>query len=118
MSKKDGTLFAIALFGYKKSDVNDFIRRSDAVHANQISLLQSEKERLLERAQNAEARVCELEKIIARSENCTKATSAELETASVKTSAKGKQDGKGVSTHNKSDASRKRTGFPGTVKKR
>ena len=63
MSKKDGALFSGALFGYKRSDVNDYIRKADISHAEQLSLLQAEKERLLARAQKAEARVEQLEKL-------------------------------------------------------
>ncbi len=61
MSKKDGTLFSRALFGYKRSDVNDYIKRLDYNHCDQIALLQSENQRLLERALKAEARIEELE---------------------------------------------------------
>ena len=69
MSKKDGTLFSSALFGYKKSDVNEYIKLADISYSDQISLLHSENERLLERAKNAESRVEELEKIISEMEN-------------------------------------------------
>ncbi len=118
MSKKDGTLFSTSLFGYKKSDVNDYIKRSDSSHADQISLLRSEKDRLLVRAQNAEARVDELEKIIARSENCIKAPQADRETENAKTTAKGKRDCISASSHNKADSSHKRTSIFGAVKKK
>jgi hypothetical protein len=118
MSKKDGTLFSTSLFGYKKSDVNDYIKRSDASHADQIYLLRSENDRLLIRAMNAEARAAELEKIIARSENCTKAPQADRETESAKTTAKGKRDSIGASSHHKADASHKRTSIFGAVKKK
>ena len=64
MSKKDGTLFSSALFGYKKSDVNEYIRLADISHSDQLLLLQAENERLLERAKNAEARIEELENTI------------------------------------------------------
>jgi len=72
MSKKDGTLFSSALFGYKKSDVNEYIKRSDISHSDQLSLLQSENNRLLERAKIAEARVQELEKRLGEMEHSSK----------------------------------------------
>ena len=64
MSKRDGKLFSTALFGYKKSDVNEYIKLSDISHSDQLSLLQAENERLLERAKTAEARIAELENSI------------------------------------------------------
>lgn len=118
MSKRDGTLFSTALFGYKKSDVNDYIKKSDAIHVDQISLLRSEKDRLLVRAQNAEARVEELEKIIARYESRAKSSHVEHATESSKTSAKGKQESAVASSNNKAEALRKRMSFLGTVKKK
>ena len=64
MAKRDGTLFSCALFGYKKSDVNAYIKRFDISYDDQLSLLRSENERLSERAQKAEARAEELEKLL------------------------------------------------------
>lgn len=118
MSKKDGTLFSTSLFGYKKSDVNDYIKRSDASHADQILLLRSEYDRLLVRAQNAEARVAELEEIIDRSESCPKAAQADRETESAKTPAKCKRESISASSHHKAAASHKRTSIFGAIKKK
>lgn len=61
MSKKDGKLFSRAFFGYKRSDVNNYIKQSDVSFNDQLTLLRSENERLLERALNAEAKAAELE---------------------------------------------------------
>ena len=68
MSKRDGSLFSIALFGYKKSDVNDYIRRTDVSYDDQLSLLRAENARLLERTQKSEARAEELEQLMKKAE--------------------------------------------------
>ena len=36
MSKKDGAVFAKSLFGYKKRDVNEYIRLADESHSAKI----------------------------------------------------------------------------------
>lgn len=46
MSKSNGTLFSKSMFGYKRSDVNNYIRESDESHASEISALKAEIERL------------------------------------------------------------------------
>lgn len=64
MAKKDGALFSRSLFGYKKSDVNEYIRRADAVHSNEIIDASSEKRTIEEKLADANARIAELEATI------------------------------------------------------
>ena len=61
MSKKSGALFSKALFGYKRSDVNEYIRVTDQTRAEELAHVNSEKEVLLEKLHNAETRISELE---------------------------------------------------------
>jgi hypothetical protein len=123
MSKKDGTLFSSALFGYRKSDVNDYIRRTDINHADQLSLLQAEKDRLLARAQKAEERVAELELIVGEYESKSQKTLAEGGSKTANDSEKanvcnGASTRNNAVSHNKNDASHKRAAFFGMVKKK
>jgi len=61
MSKKSGALFSKVLFGYKRSDVNEYIRVTDQTRAEELAHVNSEKEVLLEKLHNAETRISELE---------------------------------------------------------
>lgn len=61
MSKNNGAVFSKRLFGYKRSDVNEYIRNSDQSHAEEIERINSEKEVLSERLKTAEAKIAELE---------------------------------------------------------
>lgn len=61
MSKKNGAVFSRRLFGYKKSDVNEFIRNSDQSHAEEIAALNFEKSFLSDKLKSAEAKIAELE---------------------------------------------------------
>ena len=112
MSKKDGILFSSALFGYKKSDVNDYIKRTDINHSDQLSLLQAENDRLLERAQKAEGRVEELEKMLAQKDAQIEAVSRERD-ISLKRALE-KEEADSVA----SSFTRKRRGMFGVFKKK
>lgn len=72
MSKKNGAFFSRTLFGYKRADVNEFIRQSDRSHEDNIVLLTSERDLYEERAINAETRVKELETTLERERNGAK----------------------------------------------
>lgn len=61
MSKNNGTLFSKSLFGYKKSDVNEYIRQADESRSNENSKLNDEILRLESSAAALESRVKELE---------------------------------------------------------
>ena len=61
MSKKNGAVFSKRLFGYKKSDVNEYIRNSDQSHAEEIAALNFEKSFLSDKLKNAEVKIAELE---------------------------------------------------------
>ncbi len=61
MSKNNGAVFSKRLFGYKRSDVNDYIRNSDQAHTEEIAKINYEKEALSEKLRAAEAKISELE---------------------------------------------------------
>ena len=61
MSKKNGAVFSKRLFGYKKSDVNEYIRNSDQSHAEEIAAINFEKSFLSDKLKSAEAKIAELE---------------------------------------------------------
>jgi chromosome segregation ATPase len=61
MSKKNGAVFSKRLFGYKKSDVNEYIRNSDQAHSEEIAALNFEKSFLADKLKSAEAKIAELE---------------------------------------------------------
>ncbi|MGM9641609.1 MAG: hypothetical protein ACI3XI_00225 [Eubacteriales bacterium] len=65
MAKKDGAMFSRSLFGYKKADVNEYIRRADAVHSGEISDVSAEKHALEEKLADANGRIAELESMLA-----------------------------------------------------
>ncbi len=61
MSKKNGAIFSRAFSGYKRSDVNEYIRQADEAHAEELSKLKSENAALEERIIDFEATVKKLE---------------------------------------------------------
>lgn len=61
MSKSNGAMFSKALFGYRKSDVNEYIRQADEAQSNEISRLKDEILKLENTATAAEIRIKDLE---------------------------------------------------------
>lgn len=61
MSKKNGALFSKSLFGYKRSDVIDYIRVTDQTHVDEIARISAEKDLLADRLSKAEITIKELE---------------------------------------------------------
>ena len=61
MSKTKGTLFSKSMFGYNKSDVNNYLREADESHANQTAALKAEIDDLSTKLNDAEARINNLE---------------------------------------------------------
>ena len=122
MSKRDGTLFSSALFGYKKSDVNAYIKSLDVSYDDQLSLLKSENDRLTDRAKKAESRVAELEKLLraaTESNNCASGSA----TTEIKSPVKPKPaatsgEKSGASASSSRISSKKRFGILGNGKRK
>lgn len=57
MSNKNGKTFSKQLFGYKRSDVNDYIRDSDISHSDEVSKLNAERTTLEDKVKELERRL-------------------------------------------------------------
>lgn len=64
MAKSKGTLFSKSLIGYKRADVNEYIRQSDEDHADEITELKDEILKLENHVLRAEAKIKELESML------------------------------------------------------
>lgn len=64
MSKSNGALFSKTLFGYKRTNVNEYIRHADEEHADEISKLKVEILKLENHVGEAESRIKELELVL------------------------------------------------------
>lgn len=78
MSKNKGTLFSKSMFGYKRSDVNNYIRESDELHASEVSALKLENERMSRVIREYEDRISELEAILEKERKNTSDTIRKL----------------------------------------
>jgi len=64
MAKSQGALFSKSLFGYKCSDVNDYILDIDQKHADELDYLKRENALLNERLMQSEAKNAELSSVL------------------------------------------------------
>ncbi len=78
MSKANGTLFSKSLFGYKKSDVNEYIRQADDARAEELAVVKKQVSLLEDQLAMADVRIKELEADIVNQQNKAKETLKKL----------------------------------------
>lgn len=91
MSKSNGALFSKALFGYKKSDVNEYIRQADEERSTEISRLKDEILKLENSAEAAQNRIKELESLLEKERASAQSKVRELTEESEKKFAEAKK---------------------------